>query len=63
MCQPGLPGPQGESQAGSPGFAAFHRAKSMGLSFCSLTSMRAPAIRSSRGWWESFPYSLNLVVR
>ena len=30
MCHPGLPGPQGESQCGSPGFAAFHNAKSSG---------------------------------
>jgi len=28
MCQPGLPGPHDESQEGSPGFDAFHRAKS-----------------------------------
>ena len=29
MCQPGLPGPQGLSHAGSPGFWAFQRAKSL----------------------------------
>lgn len=28
MCQPGRPGPQGESQKGSPGLDAFHNAKS-----------------------------------
>ena len=28
ICQPGLPYPQGESHFGSPGFAAFQRAKS-----------------------------------
>ena len=28
ICQPGLPNPQGESQAGSPGFEDFQRAKS-----------------------------------
>jgi hypothetical protein len=28
MCQPGLPGPHGDAQEGSPGFAAFHSAKS-----------------------------------
>ena len=32
MCQPGRPGPQGLSQAGSPGLAHFHRAKSPGFS-------------------------------
>lgn len=30
---PGLPLPHGESQAGSPGLAAFHRAKSWELRF------------------------------
>ena len=30
MCQPGRPGPQGEGQEGSPGFAAFHSTKSAG---------------------------------
>ena len=35
MCQPGLPLPQGLGQDGSPGFDAFHRAKSIGLSFWS----------------------------
>lgn len=33
MCQPGLPGPKGASQEGSPGLAAFHRAKSFGERF------------------------------
>ena len=33
MCQPGRPGPQGLSHAGSPGFAPFHRAKSPGFRF------------------------------
>jgi len=28
MCHPGRPGPQGEFQDGSPGFTAFHSAKS-----------------------------------
>lgn len=28
MCQPGRPGPQGDGQDGSPGFEAFHKAKS-----------------------------------
>ena len=31
MCQPGRPGPHGESHTGSPGFAAFQSAKSTGL--------------------------------
>ncbi len=43
MCHPGRPGPQGESHAGSPGFAAFQSAKSIGLRFASSTSTRAPA--------------------
>ena len=38
------PGPTGSSHAGSPGFAAFHSAKSSGLCFCSPTSMRAPGL-------------------
>ena len=33
MCQPGRPGPQGLSHAGSPGLAPFQRAKSPGLRF------------------------------
>src|SRR4051794_38537273 len=28
ICQPGRPGPHGEDQNGSPGFAAFHMVKS-----------------------------------
>ena len=39
MCQPGLPLPKGESQYGSPGFAAFHTAKSIGARFFSPTSI------------------------
>ena len=39
MCQPGRPGPQGESQeVSSPGFVAFQRAKSCGASFTVLGS-------------------------
>src|ERR1700722_8057228 len=30
ICHPGRPGPQGEGHAGSPGFDAFHNAKSDG---------------------------------
>ena len=33
MCQPGRPGPQGLSHAGSPGFALFQRAKSAAAFF------------------------------
>ena len=40
MCQPGRPGPQGESHDGSPAFAAYHNAKSIGLRFASSTSTR-----------------------
>ncbi len=47
MCQPGRPGPQGLSHLGSPGLAPFQRTKSMGFSFRSLTSTRAPACMSS----------------
>ncbi len=43
MCQPGRPGPQGLSQDGSPGLAAFQRAKSRGDSLRVSTSMRLPA--------------------
>ena len=34
MCQPGRPGvaiPQGDGQAGSPGFDGFHSTKSIGI--------------------------------
>ena len=55
MCQPGRPGPQGLSHAGSPGLAPFHRAKSPGLRFLSLTSIRAPASSCSGSRWHSLP--------
>lgn len=48
LAQPGRPGPQGLSHEGSPGLAPFQRAKSMGLCLRSSTSIRAPAIMSSR---------------
>ena len=48
MCQPGRPGPQGLSHAGSPGLAPFHRAKSPGLRFLSLTSMRGAGFQLLR---------------
>ena len=49
MCQPGRPMPQGDSQAGSPGFCAFHSTKSAGFSLSVSTSRRseAPISRSS----------------
>ena len=47
MCQPGRPGPQGLSQVGSPGLAAFHSAKSAGLRLRESTSTRSPARLSS----------------
>src|SRR5271157_4413425 len=59
ICHPGLPLPQGLSHHGSPSLLAFHRAKSRGYLFFSLTSTRAPAIISSRFLPESFPYPLN----
>ena len=46
-CQPGRPGPHGESQVGSPGLAAFQSAKSRGSRLASPASMRAPTMRSS----------------
>ena len=49
------PVPRGSSQDGSPGFGPFHSAKSSGLCFCSPTSMRAPALRSSMLWPDSWP--------
>lgn len=47
MCQPGRPGPQGDCHDGSPGLAAFHRAKSAALRFRGSTSTRLPAWLSS----------------
>ena len=57
VCQPGRPGPHGESQLGSPGLAAFQRAKSIGerLPASSSTSTRAPTRRLSMGWRASRP--------
>ncbi len=44
MCQPGRPGPIAVSHEGSPGFGAFHSAKSRALSLSySSTSTRAPS--------------------
>jgi hypothetical protein len=44
MCHPGRPAPQGDSQVGSPGLAAFHSAKSPGLLFRESTATRSPAL-------------------
>ena len=62
MCQPGRPGPQGLSHAGSPGFAPFQRAKSPGLRFSDDGSIRAPAMSSSGSRWLSLPYSAARVT-
>ncbi len=57
MCQPGRPGPQGDSQEGSPSLAPFHSAKSPAYALRSSISTRAPASRSSGSRCESLPYS------
>ena len=56
MCHPGRPGPQGLGQVGSPGFDAFHSAKSSGSRLRSSTSTRAPAWSASRFLPDSLPY-------
>ena len=59
MCQPGLPGPQGESQVGSPGLAAFHNAKSLwSLLLEPVPSTRPPAPErtASMFWPVRAPY-------
>ena len=48
--------PQGDSQAGSPGFAAFHSAKSSGSRLRSLTPLSSA--RSSR-----WPLSISSTLR
>ena len=47
MCQPGRPWPQGLSQEGSPGLAAFQRAKSSGVVLALVHVDPRPARRSS----------------
>ena len=54
MCQPGRPLPQGLSHDGSPGFAAFHSAKSSGWRLSSPGCTRSPWHRSSRLRLDSF---------
>ena len=44
MCHPGRPGPHGDSQVGSPGFADFQSAKSSGLFLRLSTATRSPAL-------------------
>jgi hypothetical protein len=55
VCQPGRPGPHGESHVGSPGLAFFQSTKSRGERFSSLTSMRAPERSESSDWRASVP--------
>ena len=61
MCQPGRPGPHGESHiVSSPGLFAFQSAKSRGSSFRGFASCSST---SSGRWPESFPYSASLATR
>ena len=56
---PGRPRPQGDSQNGSPGFDAFHNAKSVGLRFSLVSKLDSPsAARSAEPTAQglSFPY-------
>ena len=64
MCQPGRPRPHGASQAvSSPGFCAFHNAKSSGSSFSEAPSMPSPWSMSSMLRCESCPYPGSLRTR
>lgn len=54
MCHPGLPGPHNESHEGSPGLAAFHKAKSRLLLLNKWGTTSGTLI--------NFPYLLYLVV-
>ena len=63
MCQPGRPRPQGLSQAGSPGLAAFQTAKSSGSALPGSVSMRTPSASSSMRCLLSLPYSSKLRTR
>ena len=61
ICQPGRPSPHGDSQAASsPGFCAFHRAKSRGACFFEVISS---GCISSIFWPESAPYDGNSATR
>ena len=56
MCQPGRPGPQGESQqVSSPSLCAFQRAKSSGSSFSEAEPASSPWSMSSVRRLESLP--------
>ena len=56
MCQPGRPGPQGESHAvSSPGLFAFQSAKSSGSSLRSAPSTPSPWSIWSTSRCESSP--------
>ena len=47
VCQPGRPGPHGESHAGSPSLEGFHKTKSSGFFLKLATFTLLPAICSS----------------
>lgn len=55
-CQPGYPRPHGVSQLGSPGFAAFHMAKSRG-SRLPVSPTPDGCWRLSSSWLDSWRYS------
>lgn len=48
ICHPGRPGPHGEGQKGSPGFDAFHSAKSAGERL-PVVAVRAPIECAKQG--------------
>ena len=55
MCHPGLPLPQGESHEISPGFAAFHSAKSRGPFLLGSSAILPEDWRLSTFWLVSLP--------
>ncbi len=60
MCQPGRPGPQGDShEVSSPSFVAFQSAKSRGSSFSGFGSWSSTW---SGRWPESAPYDGKLAT-
>ena len=62
ICHPGLPSPQGDFHEISPGFAAFHKAKSIGSCFPSSTSFLTPFKSSSTFLCDNFPYPGKLLT-
>ena len=58
ICQPGLPGPQGESQF-KPSLVLFHKTKSVLFFFSGSTSTLEPEMSSSIFLLDNFPYFLN----